>query len=148
MKCESCGSEFPNPVSQAGGSVGGRAKVSKGFSSPAVQLKAMLARGFNWAGVYTLTDPRTGNVFWVGIAKNPAKRRFEHYSKAHLNLVHNQKLDCHLLEMRSQGAYPVETVVAAGPREQMLDVERKVIHEEAAKGSPLFNIQKTGKGHK
>jgi hypothetical protein len=32
MKCPACGNEFKNPVAQAGGRVGGRAKVAKGFA--------------------------------------------------------------------------------------------------------------------
>ena len=44
MICEKCGHEQPNPISQAGGKVGGKAKVSKGFASPAVQAKAQKTR--------------------------------------------------------------------------------------------------------
>ena len=44
MICEKCGHEQPNPISQAGGKVGGRAKVAKGFSSPDVQAKAQQTR--------------------------------------------------------------------------------------------------------
>jgi hypothetical protein len=32
MRCPSCGKELKNPVSQAGGREGGRAKVKKGFA--------------------------------------------------------------------------------------------------------------------
>jgi hypothetical protein len=32
MRCPSCGKEFKNPVSMAGGRAGGRAKVKKGFA--------------------------------------------------------------------------------------------------------------------
>ena len=32
MRCPVCGSEYANPTAQAGGRVGGAAKVSKGFA--------------------------------------------------------------------------------------------------------------------
>jgi hypothetical protein len=32
MRCPSCGKEIKNPVSQAGGRAGGRAKTAKGFA--------------------------------------------------------------------------------------------------------------------
>lgn len=44
MKCPACGHEFANPTAQAGGRVGGAAKVAKGFSNPAVQAKALATR--------------------------------------------------------------------------------------------------------
>jgi len=44
MRCEKCGHYQPNPISQAGGKVGGRAKVAKGFASPDVQAKAQKTR--------------------------------------------------------------------------------------------------------
>jgi hypothetical protein len=43
MKCPVCGAEFKNPTAQAGG----RAKVAKGFASPAVLRKALATRKRN-----------------------------------------------------------------------------------------------------
>jgi hypothetical protein len=142
MRCPACGHEFANPTAQAGGRAGGAAKVSKGFSSPAVRLEAMLSRGLDWAGVYTLTDPRNGSVFWVGVAKRPARRRTCHVGKAKFRgkYSHNPALDKYLLDMNAERAYPKETVVAAGPREEMWAEEKRVIENERRKGSPLLNI--------
>jgi len=47
MICPKCGNAFKSPVAVAGGQVGGRAKVSKGFASPRVQAKAMATRKRN-----------------------------------------------------------------------------------------------------
>lgn len=44
MRCPACGHEFANPTAQAGGRAGGAARVAKGFSSPAVQAKALATR--------------------------------------------------------------------------------------------------------
>jgi hypothetical protein len=44
MRCPACGHEFANPTAQAGGRVGGAARVAKGFASPAVQAKALATR--------------------------------------------------------------------------------------------------------
>ena len=47
MHCPKCGHEFKSPVAVAGGSAGGRAKVPKGFASPAVMRKALRTRRAN-----------------------------------------------------------------------------------------------------
>ena len=47
MRCPKCGHEFANPTAQAGGRVGGAAKVSKGFASASVQRKALATRRRN-----------------------------------------------------------------------------------------------------
>ena len=47
MKCSHCGHEIKNPVTQAGGRVGGLARVSKGFASPEVMRKAIATRKQN-----------------------------------------------------------------------------------------------------
>jgi len=44
MRCPSCGHEFKNPTAQAGGKVGGKAKVSKGFACRRVMEKALETR--------------------------------------------------------------------------------------------------------
>ena len=51
MKCPACGHEFANPTAQAGGRAGGAARVAKGFSSPAVQAKALATRKRKARGV-------------------------------------------------------------------------------------------------
>ena len=47
MKCPKCGHEFKSPVAVAGGAAGGKAKVKKGFASPAVMKKALETRARN-----------------------------------------------------------------------------------------------------
>ena len=49
MRCPHCGHIMPNPTAQAGGRVGGRARVAKGFTSPAVQARALETRRRNAA---------------------------------------------------------------------------------------------------
>ena len=44
MKCKACGYEDRNPVSVAGGRVGGKARVAKGFSDARVRAKALAVR--------------------------------------------------------------------------------------------------------
>lgn len=44
MKCPACGHDFKSPVAVAGGEAGGKARVAKGFASPAVQAKALATR--------------------------------------------------------------------------------------------------------
>lgn len=44
MKCPKCHYEFPSPQAQAAGRVGGKARVPKGFASPAVLAKALASR--------------------------------------------------------------------------------------------------------
>lgn len=44
MKCPKCGHEFKSPVAVAGGKAGGKARVPKGFASPAVMRKALTTR--------------------------------------------------------------------------------------------------------
>lgn len=44
MRCPSCGHEFKNPTAQAGGKVGGKAKVRKGFACRRVMEKALETR--------------------------------------------------------------------------------------------------------
>ena len=47
MRCPHCGHQIINPTAQAGGRVGGRARVAKGFSDPAVQARALATRRAN-----------------------------------------------------------------------------------------------------
>ena len=47
MKCPKCGHDFKSPVAVAGGEVGGKARVAKGFASPRVQALAMKTRKRN-----------------------------------------------------------------------------------------------------
>jgi hypothetical protein len=47
MICPKCGHEFKSPVAQAGGRVGGAAKVPKGFASARVLAKALRTRARN-----------------------------------------------------------------------------------------------------
>ena len=47
MKCENCGHEMINPTAQAGGRVGGKARVKKGFASARVLKKALATRRAN-----------------------------------------------------------------------------------------------------
>jgi hypothetical protein len=49
MKCEKCGHEMINPTAQAGGRVGGKARVAKGFASARVLKKALATRKRNQA---------------------------------------------------------------------------------------------------
>ena len=44
MICPKCKYKFANPIAQAGGMAGGKARVPKGFSCPDVQHKAQKAR--------------------------------------------------------------------------------------------------------
>lgn len=44
MQCPHCGREIQNPISKAGGAVGGKARVAKGFASPSVRAKALATR--------------------------------------------------------------------------------------------------------
>ena len=47
MICPKCGHSFKAPGQQAAGKIGGRVRVAKGFSSPAVLAKAMATRRAN-----------------------------------------------------------------------------------------------------
>jgi hypothetical protein len=49
MKCANCGHEIINPTAQAGGRVGGKARVKKGFASARVLKKALATRKRNQA---------------------------------------------------------------------------------------------------
>lgn len=42
MMCPKCKHKFPSPVAMAGGRIGGKARVPKGFASAAVQRKAQI----------------------------------------------------------------------------------------------------------
>lgn len=93
--------------------------------------------------VYTLSDPRTEKVRYVGCTIDPARRFKAHLSvttAGRENPINRQKARW-ISGLMSQGREPVMTIVERGPldREAAVKAERKWIKEYRSKGMKLFN---------
>lgn len=89
--------------------------------------------------VYTLTDPRTGGVRYVGATRNVARRFHEHRFSKYSD---GQPRGVWLAELRALGLRPICDVLetAKGPG---YDLERKWIAYYLACGAELTNVRDT-----
>lgn len=86
--------------------------------------------------VYALTDPRTGNVRYIGATKAPETRL-----AVHLNQPTNEKMGGWIEGLRKEGFKPSLEILESCPIEELPDKELKII-EEKSDDCDLLNGEK------
>lgn len=96
--------------------------------------------------IYILSDPRSGEIFYVGKTVNPKHRRAIHLTPS----SHNKAKRERVLEIRESGAFPefeiVESLDVPDHHSHWGDAEKWWIAYLRSIGCPLTNILKGGQG--
>jgi predicted GIY-YIG superfamily endonuclease len=95
--------------------------------------------------VYTLTDPRTNKIRYVGVTTNP-----QHRLRCHISGSKHGKYRAEwLLELKADGVKPEMNIVAQAENEaDGLDLEKEWIENLSASGHDLVNGRKPAKSVK
>lgn len=92
--------------------------------------------------LYTLSDPRTSAIRYVGAARNPEQRLKRHIvqRRKHAHLDRGRWL----IELTDAGLRPVLNVVAILADEEAPEAERALITRLREEGCPLTNVRVSG----
>lgn len=80
--------------------------------------------------VYSLCDPRTGRVRYVGMSRYPVRRRAQHIRDAH-----SERLRTWVSELRTAGFYPSMRILGRGTERQWIRRLRPDLN--VARGEPI-----------
>jgi len=94
--------------------------------------------------IYTLTDPRTNKVRYVGRAGNPAHRLRQHLNRARSGYTQTHR-DCWLNGLRTAGLLPILAVVETGHGDWQ-EAEMRWIAFYRQQGATLTNLTNGGEG--
>ena len=93
--------------------------------------------------IYTLTDPLTNEIRYVGKTTNPKRRFKQHLNQAKEKNLYSKRWIQGLLE---QGHEPIMTIIEKINREQWRERERHWIEYYRDQGAPLTNLSEGGQG--
>lgn len=89
--------------------------------------------------IYSLSDPRTGDVRYIGAAVDP-ETRLDHLRRADHRMA--QRLREWITRLSAVGTAPVMTVLREVPAgHDWRDAERETIHSHRSAGCDLLNTQ-------
>lgn len=94
------------------------------------------------ARIYTLSDPRTGAIRYVGMTVSPLKKRLG----GHLRYKGTDHKSCWVRSLRAIGLKPVITEVEIVPVEERVGAEQRWIAHYREQGADLTNSTKGGVG--
>lgn len=88
--------------------------------------------------VYSLADPRDGNVYYIGMTSDPKKRLADHIQ---LPDKYNPKKTAWIQEIKQHNLRPTMHIIAwTEDKVKAHDFEMRLIHEYLEKGVPLLNV--------
>jgi len=93
--------------------------------------------------IYSLHDPETGHLRYVGKANNPIKRLRNHLSRRGLKKSHR---DSWIQNLKSRGLKPIQFIVAEVPEVGWQFQEQKFIRGARDLGFDLVNETEGGEG--
>jgi hypothetical protein len=95
--------------------------------------------------IYTLSDPDTGQVRYVGRSRNARRRLYDHVAKAR-STGRTARVYCWIRSLLARGVLPMVEVVEVCPADQWAERERFWITSLRASGVDLTNLNDGGYG--
>ena len=91
-------------------------------------------------GIYSLEDPRDGEIFYVGRSVVPKRRLGEHITEARSGRMENRALRRWLLQLDALGMRPVLNIEAECRSPYEADVEEQRLIQHYGRLYPLLNL--------
>lgn len=105
------------------------------FDSTEVQTSALFLEEVFMSSVYALGDPRTKEIYYIGIAQDVYRRYAQHISQPHRNEQKNAWME----DLKEAGIVPTLLILETDP-DNIYDRERYWIQHYLNLGMPLTNI--------
>jgi predicted GIY-YIG superfamily endonuclease len=93
--------------------------------------------------IYHLSDPVSGEVFYVGMSNNAQKRKHTHFNRARRDSGSNKRLNARIRKIEKESkSLAMCTVLKKCKKQAAIKLERETIRSFIQSGHPLLNINK------